>query len=240
MADAFKPQSDYFNEWFPIKGERKFDISLPRTPKKSVLIVYNEKNGDRPEGEDKTFQLLRSSDGDPAVISKLVTYPTMYNSNSALVKEAIDFIQWFSENASVLSAGGSVYRSKKGTFRIDYLDVIQDRQTGKILKTPARISQDRGIIEVSKDLFLSYSIPYRVAILLHEISHFYLNEKPEDEEEADLNAIKMFLGLGYTCIDAQRAFLNVFETVPSDTNVLRNEKIQNFVYEFALRNHKIQ
>ncbi len=238
VADAFKPKSDYFKEWFPVKGERTFDIALPKTPKKAVVMIYNANNGDQAELADKSFSIVRDKDGNPGTIKPLKKYPEMYNTNSALIQEALEFIQWFSENASVLSANGSVYRSRKGTFRIDYLDEIKDRETGKVLKTPARISQDRGIIEVSKALFLSYNIAYRVAILLHEVSHFYLNDVPEDEEEADFHAVKIFLGEGYTCWDAVRAFNNVFETVPSDTNVMRQGKILNFVTSFAKRNGK--
>jgi hypothetical protein len=236
VADAFKPQSDYFKEWFPVKGERTFDISMPSTPKKAVVLVYNKRIGDVAEAKDTSFKLIRDKDGNPGEILPIKRHPELYNMNSDLLKEATEFIEWFSQNASILSANGSVYRSRKGTFRIDYLDKIYDRASGTELKTPARISQDRGIIEVSKDLFIPYSIPYRDAILSHEISHFYINTHPADEEEADYHALRLFLGRGYTCIDAQRAFLNVFETVPSDTNVQRQEKIEAFVTAFAKRN----
>ena len=46
--------------------------------------------------------------------------------------------------------------------------------SGSYLPTPARISQLNGKMEVSYMQFLEYTVPMRMAILLHEYSHFYV------------------------------------------------------------------
>jgi hypothetical protein len=229
------PNTNYTDRTGTVKGERTFYVRMPKTPELLVAQVFNAQVGDRAEGVDKTFQIVSKD------ILPIDTYPETYKSGSDLVKCAIEFIQDFSERAGWQSAGpgaGSTYKSNCGRFRIDYLDVIRDRKTGKELATPARISQDRGIIEVSKKHFLKYAVPYRVAILLHEISHFYLNDNPQNEVEADLNALKMFLGLGYGYIDAENAFLNVFKGSPSDQNKERHQILHNFIVDFEERYNK--
>ena len=72
----------------------------------------------------------------------------------------------------------------------------------------------------------------RMAILLHEFAHFYLNENIDDEVEADLNGLLIYLGLGYPRIDGYEAFLQVFETTPTPQNKNRYDIINNFITEF--------
>jgi hypothetical protein len=234
VCDAYKPDTNFTDRTGLVDGERMFYIRMPKTPETVVAQVYNANIGDKQEGIDPSFEIVSKE------ILTLDTFPETYKSNSELVKCAVKFIQDFSERAGILSAGpsGSEYVSDCGRFRIDYLDVIRDRKTGKELATPARISQDRGIIEVSKKHFLKYAVPYRVAILLHEISHFYLNDDPHNEIEADLNALKIFLGLGYGYIDAENAFLNVFKGSPSDQNKERHQILHNFIVDFEERYNK--
>lgn len=234
VCDAFKPNTNFTDRTGLVQGERKFYVRMPKTPETVVAQIYNATNGDLGEGMDPTFQIIEKQ------IYPLDTYPSEFDSKSELVQCAIKFIQDFSERAGILSAGptGSTYRSDCGRFRIDYLDVIHDRKSGKELATPARISQDRGIIEVSKKHFLKYAVPYRVAILLHEISHFYINNDSHNEIEADLNALKIFLGLGYGYIDGENAFLNVFIGSPSDQNKERHQILHNFIVDFEERNNK--
>jgi hypothetical protein len=231
---AFKPDTNYTDRAGKVSGERTFYVRMPKTPEVVVAEIYNPTKTKDPGAPDNSFQLVSKD------ILPLDTFPREYDSNSELLQCAIDFVQYFSENAGIFSAGdgGSVYKSLCGRFRIDYLDVIRDRKTGEELATPARISQDRGIIEVSKKHFLKYAVPYRVAILLHEVSHFYVNDNPRNEVEADLNALKMFLGLGYGYIDAENAFLNVFKGTPSDQNKQRHQILHNFIMDFEKRNNK--
>ena len=73
------------------------------------------------------------------------------------------------------------------------------------------------------------SIPMRMAILCHEFSHFYLNEVQKDEIEADLNALTMYLGMGYPVIEAHKAFLKTFHNSPSKVNKERYTYLKKFI-----------
>ena len=71
-----------------------------------------------------------------------------------------------------------------------------------------------------------------MAILLHEFSHYYLNNTPEDEEEADLNALLIYLGLGYPRIEAENVFLNTFHQADTPENRKRWIKIKDVISNF--------
>lgn len=73
----------------------------------------------------------------------------------------------------------------------------------------------------------------RMAILLHEYSHYYLNKNPSNEVEADLNGLRLYLKLGYPKIDIYNVFLNVFKTSPSEQNKRRFKKLDNLVKNFV-------
>ncbi len=233
VSDAYTPDSVYTFNTGDVNGERTFYVRMPRTPSKLVYQIYNANDPQNTGSLDSTFKITKED-----VIS-LPTFPQAYSSKKGIVKSAVSFIQDFAERASKYSAGGSVYRSPDGVFRIDYLDVIIDRESGKELTTPARISQDRGLIEVSKKYFLNLTIPQRVAILLHEVSHFYISADQLSEVQADLNALAIFLGLGYGPVDGADAFMNVFTNSvdprtgePSDQNTERNQIIIKFINDF--------
>jgi hypothetical protein len=80
--------------------------------------------------------------------------------------------------------------------------------------------------------FLDFTVPNRKAILLHEFSHVYLNDNVDDEVEADLNGLLIYLGLGYPRIEAFEVFAKTFLNAPSDLNQMRYEKIKNFIDNF--------
>ena len=79
-----------------------------------------------------------------------------------------------------------------------------------------------------------------MAILLHEFSHFYLNEKIDDEMEADLNGLLIYLGLGYPRIEAYQAFLETFKEKPTQLNKARYDLINKFINDFEKMNMVIQ
>ena len=84
-------------------------------------------------------------------------------------------------------------------------------------------------MEVSQKAFRRMTIPMRMAILCHEFSHFYMNKVTTDEIEADLNALKIYLGMGYPVIEAHKAFLETFMKYPSETNKERYEYLKTFM-----------
>ena len=148
-----------------------------------------------------------------------------------LVANFVDFAQRFSYNAPYLSAN-KTYQSDNGQFLIEYLPVIVSSNSGKELTTPARISRVTGRIQVAKKYFDKYTVPMRFAILCHEFSHFYVNENMDDESEADINGLLIYLGLGYPRIEGYQAFLEVFKDAPNENNKKRFDKIDNFIRNF--------
>ena len=111
---------------------------------------------------------------------------------------------------------------------------------GQELTTPARVGRNTGIIQVSKQAFTKMTVPMRMAILLHEFSHFYLNEKIDDEMEADLNGLLIYLSLGYPRIEAYQAFLETFKERPSHLNKARYDLINKFINDFEKMNMVIK
>ena len=226
VCDARKNKTYYTKRYAKINGEQTYYVRLPQAPDMATLIVYAD--GDTPLAKSNKFKVFGIN------ILPLVIKPIPI---SRKTKSFIAFAQEFCEEASYLNATpkGETYMSNNGKFRIDYFDKIRNRSTGKVVSTPARISQINGKIEISKDMFSKYSVPMRMAIILHEYSHFYLNVNPSSEIESDINGLRIYLSMGYPRIDAYNVFLNVFKTSANDLNLDRFEKLDNFIksYEYS-------
>ena len=220
ICDANAPKTYYSKRYARVNGTETYYIGLPESENISRLLVY--KDGQTPLDNDgykvKAIEIL------PLKSTKRIP---MSRKTKAFVK----FAQEFSEEASYLPASmkGESYFSDNGKFQIDYYDQVRSKADNKPIKTPARISQLTGRIEVSKKAFERYSIPMRMAILLHEYSHYYINKTPSSEVEADLNGLKIYLALGYPRIDAYNVFLNVFKSANSKQSLNRFEKLDAFI-----------
>ena len=153
----------------------------------------------------------------------------------ARVSSFVKFAQEFSERLPMLHEG--TYYSDDKKYRIDLFNQIKNGNV--VLPTPARISNVDGRMEVSKAHFMKYTVPMRIAILLHEFSHFNLNVVQKDEVEADLNALRIYLGLGYPTIEAHMSFLNVFKGTPSEQNKERYEYIKSFIDNFDEMKYRV-
>jgi len=103
---------------------------------------------------------------------------------------------------------------------------------GNVLKTPARISTSNGRIQISQEAYIPFTVPMRMAILLHEFSHYYLNSDISDEVEADLNALTIYLGLGYPIKEAYAAFGETFIGSPTPLNKSRYDIIDTFIKDY--------
>jgi len=191
------------------KGESTYYVRMPICP--DVAYIELESNEDAVDIVD----------------IEVLDLPTDY-SNPLFKREDvmsfIDFAEEFSYSASHLETNAE-YKSDDDMFTISYLPKIINSE-GNIEETPARISQQNGLIEVSKADFLRYTIPMRLAILLHEFSHYYLNVNMEDEVEADKNSLILYMGLGYPRIDAYNVYLDVFESTPTELNKERYSALQ--------------
>lgn len=131
---------------------------------------------------------------------------------------------------------GKVYSSEDKTFNIKYVPQIIDYMTGKSMSTPARIGHNTGLIEVNAGKFIKYTIPMRMMILLHEFSHKWKNPKINlpisDEVGADINALYIYLGLGFSKVDAIYVYANVFLSAQGKGNQERMRKIMDYIARF--------
>lgn len=225
-----KPFTYYYNRKVPVNGMVEFELKMPQTPPILDICIYNKKNGRQPEGADKSFQIVKI---EPKPLKENPIWLTPDD------KEFIEFAQWFSENASSLSAGKIIphsYRSRNGKFTIDYYEKIYDKETKKYLYTPARIGHISGTIEVSQSDFLKMTVPMRMIVLLHEYSHKYKNPKIKrsmrDEVAADILACRMYLSLGYSELEAHYAYTRIFEGANTPPNQKRYLIIRDFIQKF--------
>jgi hypothetical protein len=226
VSDADQPNTAFTDRYKTVDGESIFFVRMPVSPANALISVYNEANGNLQVGADNTI-IVDSITKEP--LDKKLDVIDFAN---PLVKSFVNFATRFCYNAGSLPSG--TYLSDDKKFVIKYLPIIEDN--GKEQSTPARIDIDNGTIEISKKQFLEFTVPSRMAILLHEFSHVYLNDNVDDEVEADLNGLLIYLGLGYPRIEAFEVFAKTFLTVPSDGNRMRYDKIKSFIDEFEQHN----
>ena len=214
----------YLDRWKTIKNNEILDVRLPHSSKNITLkVIPLQSNNNGLQLSNVRFK-------------KLNQHYKCYGVNYK-TKEFLQFAKEFSDNLPLLKPG--TYYSDKKRYRIDLFDVIKDKATGKILTTPARISNSNGRIEVAKKYFNKFTIPMRLSILCHEYSHFYLNKNQKDEIEADQNGLKLYLGMGYPYIEAHKSFLHTFMKNTSKENKVRYEHIKKFADNFEKLKYKI-
>ena len=226
VIDADQPNTTFTNRDKIVDGESIFFVRMPVSPKTALVYVYNEDVGNTTTGQDKSFEVDSIS---KEMLEKKLDVIDFAN---PLVRSFVSFCTRFCYNAGSLSSGTYVSDDKK--FVIKYLPIIEDG--GQEQTTPARIELNTGVIEVSKKQFVDFTIPNRMAILLHEFSHVYLNDNQDDEVEADLNGLLIYLGLGYPRIEAFEVFASTFMKAPTDQNKMRFDKIKNFIDNFENHN----
>jgi len=231
IVDSRKPHTVYIRRTSKVDGYRDFYLSLPLCPTACLVRIYNAENGNLPTHADKSFTI------DKFTSENLENCPIFMDKDTT---SFVKFAEEFSENASILSAGvkkPSIYRSDDAKFHIDYYNQIIDKKTGEVQTTPARIGHTTGVIEVSKRDFVKYTIPMRMIILLHEYSHKYKNPKNNRpiayETGADINALNIYLSLGYPPAEAHYAFLHVFKEANSEANAKRYLIIKDFIDKFT-------
>jgi hypothetical protein len=220
VAEDLKPNSRYVERQIEVEGKRTIELKFPVSPKKLALKVVSLDN--------IPFTTALSE-------KELVTYD-IYEDEVA--KSFIDFAEKFSMMCgySEASDSGRLFTKQGTPFRIKYFNIIRDHNTGQVYNTPARIGHDTGIIEVSKAKFDKYTIPMRMIILLHEFSHKYRNPKIglpiSHETGADVNGLYLYLGNGFSKVDAICVFAKVFLKAQSDSNIERLHKIEEYISNF--------
>ena len=224
IVDEEKSKIVFTDRYKTIHNTETFYIRLPLTSNSVVLSVYDESKGNLSKEQEKNISVV-SIEKTP--LEKRMDVVDIKNKNVAYF---VDFAQRFCFNSSYLQPNKS-YQSDNGQYIIEYLPSIVNNN-GKELTTPARISKVTGRIQVSKKQFDDYTVPMRFAILCHEFSHFYVNKNMDDESEADINGLLIYLGLGYPRIEGYQAFLEVFKDAPNESNKKRFDRIDNFIRNF--------
>jgi hypothetical protein len=219
IASDFNVNSKYADRTIVVDGFRMIYLSFPTSPEKIKVVVTPL---------EKTSNYLVDIKEKP-----LKTYQIHLDSEA---RKFVNFAQEFTTQSgySPASPNGRFFKTKDSYFNIRYFPFIT--QDGKVSTTPARIGHNSGIIEVSKLHFDKYTIPMRMIILLHEFSHKYRNPKIDleisNEFGADLNALYIYLGLGYSKVDAIYVFANVFLKAQSKGNMMRMRKIMDYIKKF--------
>ncbi len=229
VSDPMKPFTYYFRSSGIISGVKPFFVSLPLTPFKGVVDVYNVKYGNLPYGEDPSFSLV-SIESEPLVVDL-----TSFDSANQTVKDFLQFFLPFCERAGYLATSDEPYMSKNGQFALRYVEVIMDE--GIPIISTARVESDTGIMDYSKKYFKQYTIPERFLIGTHEFSHYWVNVDQRNEFEADRNGLMMYLGLGFPRREALFGWLKVFGRAQTGQNQRRYEMIEEFVMEFDPKKH---
>jgi hypothetical protein len=218
-----KPNSKYVDREIIVDGKRSIYLSFPVSPK---TLFIGALNSDNPKDADFQITLIETELRDYNIWLDLDT--------TEFLKLATDFCQVCGFEAA--TPKGRLFTNDNGKFRIKYFDAIRDYATGKVLGTPARIGHQTGIIEIAKCKYDKYTVAMRMMILLHEFSHKYKNPKIglkiNDEVGADINALYIYLGLGWSKIDAICVYANVFLKAQTQGNIDRMRKITEYINKF--------
>ncbi len=212
-----------------INGTEELFVRMPLSPFTCKLEVYNKKNGNMGAGQDDSFKVIDIKRQD---LQKTLSRTNM---DTFSVRNFVGFAEKFAYNAGWLAAPKD-YVSGFGPYKIEYLPVIINSK-GERMATPARISTKNGRIQASQQSFRNFTIPMRMAILLHEFSHFYLNDDVSNETEADLNGLTIYLGLGYPVREAFAAFGETFIGSPTPQNKQRYDIINKFIRDYVQEHH---
>jgi hypothetical protein len=224
VADANIPNTLYTDRYKTVEGKVTFEVGMPVCGKSCIVSLYNEAYGNT--ANDNSFRVI-SIDKEPLQQKlSLIDYTNPY------ISSFINFCTRFCFNAGWIEDG--IYVSDDKKFVIKYVPRIEDG--GVEQTTPARIGVDDGVIEVSQRHFVPYTVPNRMAILLHEFSHIWINDNLDDEVEADLNSLLIYLALGYPRIEAFEVFGKAFDNAPTAQNQKRYDKMKEFIDYFDKTN----
>ena len=195
-----KDKTEYFN-LLVNQGERqKYSIALPASPNKLEILVFEVDEGNRnTSGKFKINSIT---------VQKLKLKALLLDDKT---KEFVLFMNEFTEKAGHISKG--IYESRNKNFVINLYDDIPGNKS-----TPSRVHMGDGVIDVSKKWFDNMTIPGRKAILTHEFAHKYLNDERINkenndaiEQDADNEALKLYLALGNPKFEWMYAWTHIFE-----------------------------
>ena len=208
----------YSLRWNRFKGLKTFRIMLP-IPIDEVEIVAREKG----TGNESVVGIKKIER------KHLETHYRYLWNKSPYLKEFLNHIYDFCERSTNLPTGQ--YNSNSGNIKIKYEENLYNTIGGKevLSTTPCRIDANSKEIEVAKSKFQRYSVSGRIALLLHEFSHCYINRNKCDEFEADKNCALIYLGLGFPRVDLLNTWIMCYENADNEGNRQRLEKFFQYV-----------
>jgi hypothetical protein len=216
--DCLRPNTKFTDRYATIHGTEDILIKMPISPEVCKITIKNDK------GNDYGFKLLSKE------AKEVKTKMSVFDFGNAQIAKFIIFALQFGQRAGYMSPGE--YYNKTGEYVISYLPQIVSHETGAVLNTPARISASMGLVEVSKEKFDKFTIPGRIAILLHEFCHVFANKDVQSETEADKNAATIYLALGFPTIDLLNVFADIFYKADTPLNRKRMDLLIKYAMDF--------
>lgn len=202
-----------------VVGPIHLTIKMPLSPNTCVLLIYNDLSD--PE-----------SNFDVKIQKKPLHRDLTENAiGDTLVREFVILAERFAFNFPYLDKEETYYSQGKH-YAIEYLTQINDPGT------PARIRIGTGLIQVNAQRFDSFICPMAMAVLMHEFSHTFLNNNPDDEMEADINGLVIYLGLGFPLAEAYKAFANILSYTPTNQNSERTGFVEWFLNQYNIEKAK--
>ncbi len=227
-SDISRQNSDYIRRKVPFKEQsflgqrsvyREFTLPFPVSPDKMNVKFYDKLNG----GNDN-FSLEKF---------KIEKMPNAEVWAEPDIHRFIDFNLDFSQRAGYLSTG--IYDSNDGDFLIQYLPTITN-EFGSPLVTPARTNRRTGRIQVSQSAFKTYTVPVRIVVLFHERFHFQIPTRRE--KPADLNALRVYLDLGFPRTEGVYASTQIFLNHPDTVGKSHLDRVEDnvaFIDKYSYR-----
>ncbi len=208
-------------------GDLEFHIQMPLSGKMTLVKIFDEQFPDRAKEYETSFEVL-------SIEKKGLRTRKDVVDDSLQLRQFMDLAERFCFNAGELAINGpdEAYTSKDKYFKIQYQTVLLDENTNNPHPTPARINRHTGVMQGSKEKLAPITVPGRMVIFTHEYSHLWMNDTPENELEADLNGLTLYLSWGWPRIEAIETYSKTFYNSPSDDNMNRMKHIENFILNF--------
>jgi hypothetical protein len=208
-------------------GTTTFEIPLPLAGTYTDVILINEASG-----TNDGFELVKIQKAELTTHHRLIDFNRWYH-----VNEFIAFIKRFCFNAGTLPVNDPIndkeyYRSSMWHFFIKYMTVITDFASGMAITMLTCICINSGLFEVAQSDFINYTVPERIAPMCHEYGHAFSNLNPNDESEADINGLMLYLGMGFSPEEAEVVWEKIFAQNNTNENADRMQLMKQYIADF--------
>lgn len=215
VYDKNKDNSVYTDRYTTVKGEKQLQVNIPLVVSREAIIDIKSESGKLVNVNLKRKPLLTNLD--------------FFDYNNKTIKDMIKFTSLFCRRCGYIDS--RIWLSSDRKFKVLYENQLYNKG-GRVSNTSAMTGVDTGIVQVSKSKFKNKTIPMRYITMLHEFSHFYLNKDIYNEYEADFNAVKIYLGLGFPEIEAIKAFTRSFGGADTKENRKRYQALLKYINQY--------